>query len=84
VAEDTADRAKRIAASIRPRLVGQGPDVQGVVLADLVALWLAGHRPDMREEQLTLWIDAVRALVPYAEREMFGDGPRPEGWDGLD
>jgi hypothetical protein len=26
-------------------------------------------------------VSAVRELVPVAEREIFGDGPRPDGWD---
>jgi hypothetical protein len=26
-------------------------------------------------------VGAVGQLIPVAERELFGDGPRPEGWD---
>jgi hypothetical protein len=29
--------------AIRPLLAGHGPDIQGAVLADLLAIWLAGH-----------------------------------------
>jgi hypothetical protein len=32
-------------------------------------------------EILGMHVNAARELVPIAERELFGDGPRPEGWD---
>ena len=32
-----------LVAAIRPLLAGEAPHVQGAVLADLVAMWLAGH-----------------------------------------
>jgi hypothetical protein len=44
-------------------------------------IFLAGHHPTAREEILAMHISAVRDLVPLAERQIFGDGPRPEGWD---
>ena len=69
-----------IVAGIKPLLAGHHPAIQGGALAELLALWLAGHHPDTRDDLLGLHIDAVRELVPFAEREIFGDGPRPEGW----
>jgi hypothetical protein len=57
------------AAQIRPLLAGLGPDIQGGILADLVAMWLAGHQPaDYREAELSLWLETVRALIPVNER----------------
>jgi hypothetical protein len=32
-----------IIAQIRPLLAGRAPEVNGAVLADLLAIWLAGH-----------------------------------------
>ena len=57
--------------AIRPLLAGKPAQVQGAVLADLLALWLAGHvmRGDpkateaMREEALDMHLKAVRALI---------------------
>jgi hypothetical protein len=49
---------------IRPILGGHHPAVQGAVVADLVAIWLAGHQADLREVLLDNHIDTVRQLVP--------------------
>jgi hypothetical protein len=67
VAVDIVNRVEEI----RPLLAGLGSEMQGGILADLVAMWLAGHmadRPDFREEILRHWLDAVRALIPVNER----------------
>jgi hypothetical protein len=57
---------------IKPILAGHSPDIQGAVLADLLAIWLAGHiDPDspretrkIRDSLLHNHLDAVRTLVP--------------------
>jgi hypothetical protein len=33
----------RIVDAIKPLLAGHSPDIQGAVVADLLAIWLAGH-----------------------------------------
>jgi hypothetical protein len=38
-----ADEAERIVVSISKMLGGRGPELQGLVVADLLAMWLAGH-----------------------------------------
>lgn len=56
---------------IRPLLAGKKPEVMGMVLADLLAMWLAGHvmRGDpratkrVRDEALELHLKGVRALI---------------------
>lgn len=72
------DDAKRDAAEgmalvkkIRPLLAGKDPSVQGAVLADLLAAWLAGHvqlgDPEqtkrIRELMLEAHIVGVKALI---------------------
>jgi hypothetical protein len=60
-----------IADRIKPLLAGQSPDVQGAVLADLLAIWLAGHHVEgdenatrtLRAELLADHCFAVRQLV---------------------
>jgi hypothetical protein len=69
-----------IVAGIKPLLAGHEPAIQGAALAELLALWLAGHHPAIRGEILALHVSAVGQLLPVAEREIFGDGSRPEGW----
>jgi hypothetical protein len=56
---------------IRPSLGGYSPDMQGAVLAQLVALWLAGHVSDdaaeqdaVREQLLDQLVDTIQRLTP--------------------
>ncbi len=44
-----------LVAQIKPVLAGQPPEIQGAVLADCLAIWLAGHHVEGDE-------DATRAL----------------------
>ena len=53
-----------IVERIRPILGGHHAAVQGAVVADLLAIWLAGHQADLREALLDKHIDTVRELVP--------------------
>ena len=69
-AERMAD-VVRLVEQIRPILAGQGPWCQGAVLADLVAIWLAGHTlgdpkqdDELRANLLTVHIEMVKKLVP--------------------
>jgi hypothetical protein len=59
----------KLAQKIREMLAGKPASMQGAVLADLLAVWLAGcvEDPDnegLRELVLAAHIEAVRALIP--------------------
>ncbi len=60
-----------IVERIRPLLAGHRPEIQGAVLADLLATWLAGHMGEgadrVREELLRMHIEMVRKLIPVNE-----------------
>jgi hypothetical protein len=66
------ERVHRLLGQIAPILGGHPSPVQGAVLADLLATWLAGHiveesssRTDaLREELLAFHLKTVRKLVP--------------------
>ena len=68
----TAYEVVELVEVMRPHLAGKSPQVQGAVLADLLAIWLAGHHVaddadatrKMRAEMLALHCQAVRQLVP--------------------
>lgn len=68
----------RVVGEIRPLLAGKPPEVQGAVLADLTAMWIAGHRSPgdremqfaMREALLELHMEGVRDLILHADREI--------------
>ena len=76
---EVTDLSKRIGRLLR----GRGPMVQGATLADLLATFLAGHHPLLREGILDLHLDVVKDLIPLCEKEIFGprgfpaDGPAP-------
>lgn len=65
-------RAMQLVEQIRPILAGEDPAVQGAALADLLAMFLAGHvvvgSPEesegIREAYLTMHIEMVRKLIP--------------------
>jgi hypothetical protein len=59
---------------IRPMLAGKHPALQSAVVADLAAIWLAGHHRDLREELLTIHVQLIRELVPV-EAHILGTEP---------
>jgi hypothetical protein len=63
-------QADALTLRIQPLLAGHGPELQGAVLADLCAIWIAGHRcsdpaqeRQIHEELLALHEKFVRELV---------------------
>lgn len=63
---------------IRPMLAGIDPELQGAILANLVAMWLAGHRqkgPDgrlipateFRDDLLHQLVALVEQLIPFED-----------------
>ena len=70
----------RLLDEIGKLLAGQPSQIQGSVLADLTAIWLAGHRAGtqkasatLREGMLRLQTDAVRQLIPINLKIMEND-----------
>ena len=63
--------ADRLLDLVKPLLAGQSPELQGAVINDLAAIWIAGHRVPgdrgegdrMREDLLALHAEHVRELV---------------------
>jgi hypothetical protein len=76
-----ADRIESVSDDIKPLLSGLGPEIQGAVLANLTALWIAGFHPELRDRMYEQQIDVTRKLVPSCEHEIFGDAGFPK--DGL-
>lgn len=71
MSEETS-RIIAIAKRIKPLLAGEPAEVQGAALADLLAIWLAGHQVEgnaeatrtLRAELLAHHCSIVRQLVP--------------------
>jgi hypothetical protein len=61
-----------LAERIRPMLAGEHPAIVGAVLAQLVAVHIAGHKVPsfLRAHLLRLHSDAAWKLVPIADAEL--------------
>jgi hypothetical protein len=65
-----------IVEQIRPLLAGKAPEVQGAALADLLAIWLAGHHVEgnanatrkMRADLMAMHCFEVRRLTAVAAK----------------
>lgn len=76
------DEVKHAIEQIRRILAGRRPEVQGVVLADLLAMWLASHHVagdsdatrEMRAELLAEHCGMVRQLTAV-NAEIIGTTP---------
>lgn len=71
--------------AVKAALAGRGPMIQGAVLADLVAIWLAGHTGSnkeaialYREELIGLHVEFVRKLIPV-EEALLMERVKPQG-----
>lgn len=69
-AKKDLDRHHRAVAAIKPHLAGLPPAMQGSVLAELLAIWLRGHRAStaiataaVHDAMLEFHIETVRKLV---------------------
>ncbi|MCD9821225.1 hypothetical protein [Bradyrhizobium japonicum] len=75
------DRIVMVTRVCELALQGEGPEVQGAVLVDLVSMYFAGHHPAMREEMIEFFIRGVRSLIGVNEQILFErHGGMPEGW----
>ena len=67
-----AKQVYELSNTLAKHLIGRSVEVQGAALADLLAIWLAGHvniddpdhSDDIREAMLEIHIKAVRELIP--------------------
>lgn len=64
------DEVTRTVDKISPFLVNKGATVQGMILAELTAMWLFRHRPEIRDEALELQNRLTMELLPGIEELM--------------
>ena len=69
---DPVEQVIELVAKIRPILAGNPPWIVGAVLADLLSIFLAGHREPMREGLIEEHLKTVRGLIPINEAEIRG------------
>lgn len=73
--EEVSELANQIGAVLRTK----NPGLIGAALADVVAMFFAGHHPDLRAEIIEPWIDAMRDLIKINERALLKQFPNPWG-----
>ena len=65
--------ALQVVDQIRPLLVGHRAAVQGAVLAQLLAYWIAGHPEEVREGVLADHLVGMHNMVEIILKEMMKD-----------
>jgi hypothetical protein len=79
--KQTADierRCKELWPHMQRALAGLSPMSQSAIIADMTALWLAGHvvrgNPEetaqLRKDLLTVYVDLVQDLVPLNAKQL--------------
>lgn len=81
-AEDATSKAEVMVELIRPLFAGEPPEIVGAVLGQLLAILVAGHCPEMREQVMKMVIDMARDLVPVEIEIMIEAGACDADWRG--
>jgi hypothetical protein len=63
LAKEMSATTDQIIDEIRPLLAGRSPMTQGAIVAELCAIWLGGHRPEIRNELLDVFIDTAVKMI---------------------
>jgi hypothetical protein len=74
------EHAKELVNEISPLLDGRAPEVTRMVLAELVATFIAGHHPTSRADALEVIVKCSWNLVPVIVDEMIKEGRAPDEW----
>lgn len=70
--DQLTEQSNEIVDQIRPLLAGKLPQLQGIVVAELTAIWLAGHAPELRDDLIRMQDAAVRELVTLWHERLRG------------
>lgn len=79
-AESLTFRSYDIVDRIRGILAGESPDVQGAAIAQIFAIYIAGHAPPLRENARNMLIECADNLTPVEINEMIDAGMVPPNW----
>lgn len=78
--DDIIKDSEHVVDAIRQILGGKHPAVQASAMVQIVALWIAGHAPQIRAEVLAEMVAASNKLVPSIEKAVFGAAGHPGAW----
>ena len=80
MAETKIERSEELVKIAKGVLAGEDPDVQAATLAQLLAMFMAGHHPDMRDAQRELLLQAARMLEDVEVEILIAEGRVPPEW----
>lgn len=69
---------KRLSRKLYPLLANKPPEMQGAVLADLVATWLVGFPNQLRADLLAMHMRYVIEFIPVNEAIAHGARGHPQ------
>jgi hypothetical protein len=78
-ANQQARLVDQMTARMKEMLSGFPPEIQGAMLADLTAIWLVGHPPQIRHHLYCEHAIMIWPLVEANEKIIFGDAGHPAG-----
>lgn len=61
--EQASAESDAIVDRIKPLLAGRHPALQGIVVSELLAIWLAGHPAEVQNDLIEAHLTATRDLV---------------------
>ena len=67
--EGIFEATAELVAEIKPILANKQNASQGSALADLVALYFAGHHPKIRDQVMEAWMRTMLALIHVNEAQ---------------
>jgi hypothetical protein len=68
--------AEILVSALKPLINGHHPAVQGAAIAELFALWIAGHNEAVRDQMFEMQIEAVRAHYPQIAKAIWKSNSR--------
>lgn len=77
-----AEQAMELATDIGRRFRGQPPMLVGMVLADLTAIFLASHAPDVRADVRRMHDETIDSLIGLEVERAISRLGAPEHWRG--
>ena len=73
----TSRDAIEVSKKMERMLHGLAPELQGAVICDLLAIWLAGHAPVLRPGMLKIHLEQLLPLIETNEKMIFGEFGHP-------
>lgn len=72
---------RKLVEKIKRAMQGRPPLVQGAALADIVAMYFAGHHPVVRDGFMEIWTELMQQMIKVKEKAITDAYGLTETWD---